>query len=117
LGYFRLQHKKATPAAEAFELSLVKKSASPEALYNLGLALSSAGNFDAAIDNFKKAAKLDPASKDCLQALEEAAIQKGDGVLALECHEKLVLAGAETPELSYNLGVLLQGSNEPEAAA
>ena len=117
LGYLHLERKNAASAVPAFEASLRKNGQWPEALYNLGLALRWTGNLEGAIDNFKKAIKIDPANREALQALEETAIHKGDGALALECHEKLVLAGAEIPELSYNLGVLLQGSNEVEAAA
>jgi tetratricopeptide (TPR) repeat protein len=60
---------------------------------------------------------LQPANPDALRALTAIAIERKDPTLALDLHQKSVSLGEPSPELSFNLGLLLETTGDEVRAA
>lgn len=90
---------------------------SAEALFQLGGVLYKLGEFERSQDLMMKAIHIKPSESAWIRELERIAVERGDALLALDCHEKLTEASLETPEMDYNLGVVMQSESELELAA
>ncbi|MEO7143323.1 MAG: tetratricopeptide repeat protein, partial [Bryobacteraceae bacterium] len=66
---------------------------------------------------FEKALALQPKSVDALRAAAMLAVEQKDAAVALDCQSRLAGLGALAPELSFNVGLLLQDKSQHEAAA
>ena len=89
----------------------------PEALFLSGIVLHQMGQSGPAQDAVLKALEFKPDETAWIESLERIAVDRDDALVALDCHEKLAESNIETPEMAYNLGVVLQKENEPELAA
>jgi len=88
-----------------------------EARLNLGLACWKFGDLDAAAATFRAVLAMNPKQADALRSLEAVAIEQKNVAEAREALQKLGALGAATPELTYNLGLLLQATGDHNAAA
>lgn len=107
-------------AAAAFAKCIELREDWPEALYEYGLVLRKLDRIDDAQEAILKAVHLKPEQTEWIQALERIAIERDDALVALDCHEKLTqdaTPDAESAEMAYNLGLVLQQESEPELAA
>lgn len=107
-------------AAAAFAKCIEIREDWPEALYEYGLVLRRLDRVDDAQEAILKAVHLKPEQTAWIQALERIAIERDDALVALDCHEKLTqdaTPDAESAEMAYNLGLVLQQESEPELAA
>jgi tetratricopeptide (TPR) repeat protein len=116
-GYWRLMDRDDVAAAEAFQQAAEKNPDQPESLFNLGLSLSRLDRLDEAQSSVQKAVQMDASHWEWFHALQDLAIRRGDAALAQEIQESLLSAQADHPDLSYNLGLLWQQEQNPEAAA
>jgi tetratricopeptide (TPR) repeat protein len=103
-------------AVQSLEKCLETRPAWPEALFQLGHALCELGQTERGQEQMLKAIALKP-EISWIEHLERLAIERNDSLVALECHERLAEADAETSEMAYNVGVVLQSENEAELAA
>lgn len=104
-------------ASAVLEHCLLLRKDWPEALFLSGIVLHQLGQSGPAQDAVLKALEFKPDETDWIESLERIAVERDDALVALDCHEKLAEASIETPEMAYNLGVVLQIDNEPELAA
>ncbi|BDC52701.1 hypothetical protein F183_A50160 [Bryobacterales bacterium F-183] len=106
-------------SASAFARCIEMRPEWPEALYEYSLILRKLDRIDEAQEALLQAVHLKPDQTVWIQALERIAIERDDALVALDCHEKLLqdAAEAETAEVAYNLGLVLQQESEPELAA
>ena len=117
LGYYRLVRDDAAGSVEPFRICVSTRSDWLEALINLGLAQWRSGDPQAAKSPFAQAVTRHPQSADALRAQAALAIELDDPELALDTDSKLEELGERTPELAYNIGILLQRLNLYEDAA
>jgi tetratricopeptide (TPR) repeat protein len=104
-------------ASAVLEHCLMLRKDWPEALFLSGIVLHQMGQSGPAQDAVLKALELKPDETSWIESLEQIAVERDDALVALDCHEKLADSNIETPEMAYNLGVVLQIENEPELAA
>jgi tetratricopeptide (TPR) repeat protein len=121
LGYMQLRQNKHAAAAASFELCVRHRADWPEALMNLGLAHWQSGNLPAATEAYRKvlalnAAHPNTAHVEALRALTAIAIDGGNANEARSLYQQFAAAGGHSPELAFNLGLLLQSSGDPGAA-
>jgi tetratricopeptide (TPR) repeat protein len=102
---------------DSFETCLQKKKDWLEALLNLGLACWKFEDLDTASDTFGRVLAIQPQNRDAIRALTAIAIERKNPKLALELHQKAQALGERSPELSYNLGLLLQATGDHASAA
>jgi tetratricopeptide (TPR) repeat protein len=72
---------------------------------------------DGAAQTFNRVLALHPQNADALRALTAIAIERKNPKLAWELHQKAKALGERSPELSFNLGLLLQSTGDEAAAA
>jgi len=117
LGYYRLLRGDYAGSIEPFRTCVSKRSDWLDALINLGLAQWRTGQLEAAKVTLVQAVARHPKSTDALRTLAAVIIDMGDYILALDIEKQLGELGQTMPELSYNIGILLQRSNLHEEAA
>ncbi len=117
LGCLWLNREDWVQAVEAFEACLKKRRDWPEAEINLGIAYWKFGDLETAEEHLNRGLAGQAGSLPALRALTQIAIENKDVPRARELHQKLTRANDRTPELAYNLGLLLQETGQPEEAA
>jgi tetratricopeptide (TPR) repeat protein len=117
LGYLQLQRGEYAGAVDSFEACLKKRKDWLEARLNLGLACWKFGDLEAAAATFRVVLGMNPKQTDALRSLAAVAIEQKNAAEARETVKKLDSLGAATPELTYNLGLLLQSAGDHNAAA
>jgi tetratricopeptide (TPR) repeat protein len=117
LGYLQLQRGEYAGAVDSFEACLKKRKDWLEARLNLGLACWKFGDLEAAAAAFRVVLAMNPKQVDALRSLAAVAIEQKNAGEAREAMQKLAALGASTPELNYNLGLLLQAAGDHNAAA
>jgi tetratricopeptide (TPR) repeat protein len=117
LGYLQLQRGEYAGAVDSFEACLKKRRDWLEARLNLGLACWKFGDLDAAAATFRVVLAINPKQAEALRSLAAVAIEQKNAAEAREAMQKLDALGAATPELNYNLGLLLQAAGDHSAAA
>ena len=117
LGYFRLVRGDNEGSVEPFRNCVSNRSDWLEALINLSLAQWRSGDLEASKATLVQALGKHPKSADALRTLAALSIDMEDYILALDIESKLEELGETLPELSYNIGILLDRSNLHEDAA
>jgi len=117
LGYMRLQRGDFAGSIEPLRNCVSNRPDWLEALIDLGLAQWRSGDLEAGKNSLTQAVTKHPKSADALRALGALAVDLGDYILALDLESKLDELGESAPELSFNIGVLLEKSNLYEEAA
>jgi len=117
LGYLQLQRGEYAGAVDSFEACLKKRRDWLEARLNLGLAYWKFGDLEAAAATFRAVLAINPKQADALRSLATVAIEQKNASEAREAIQKLDSLGAATPELTYNLGLLLQSTGDYNSAA
>ena len=106
------------PGAKArFEACLKKRRDWLEARLNLGLACWKFGDLEAAAATLRVVLAINPKQADALRSLAAVAIEQKNAGEARQAIQKLDSLGAATPELTYNLGLLLQSAGDHNSAA
>ena len=116
LGYARFQQQKWAAAAGSFEQCLESRRSWLEAMVYLGLAYWNLGDLSTARHRFDDALTQDPLFIPALRCRTALALAMGDLATAPELEAQLADLGRTLPEFCYNLGVLQQEANQPEAA-
>ena len=101
-----------------FESSqLLERFPNSVVLYNIAGA-SNAGlmQFDAAINNYKKALKINPDYPDAYNNMGNALKDKGDLEAAIESYKQALKIKPDYAEAYYNMGIALKGKGDLEAA-
>ena len=88
-----------------------------EALVNLGVASWKFEDLETAAATFRQVLTINPKHAEALRSLAAVTIQQKNSREARELVDKLAALGAPSPELSYNLGLLLQSTGDFNAAA
>jgi tetratricopeptide (TPR) repeat protein len=88
-----------------------------EALVNLGVASWKFGDLESAANAFRQVRSLNPKHPEALRYLAAVAIEQKNSSEAREIISKLGSLGPPSPELQYNLGLLLQSTGDYSAAA
>jgi tetratricopeptide (TPR) repeat protein len=117
LGYLRLKRGEFAGAVDCFEACLKQRKDWPEALLNLGVAFWKFEDLEGAVDAFRQVLAINPKNADALRYLAAVAIEQKNSSEAREIVGKLGSLGTPTPELQYNLGLLLQSTGDYGAAA
>jgi tetratricopeptide (TPR) repeat protein len=117
LAVLHLEAGRFQEGAAVLEHCLMLRNDWPEALFRLGTAFHRMGQPGPAQEAVLKALELKPDETAWIEYLEQIAVERNDALVALDCHERLAEASIESPEMAYNLGVVLQNENEPELAA
>jgi tetratricopeptide (TPR) repeat protein len=60
---------------------------------------------------------IEPGNTDAMLGLAAIAIERKEHAAGLALHRKLTALGGHSPEVSYNLGLLLQAAGQHSAAA
>jgi tetratricopeptide (TPR) repeat protein len=115
LGYLRLKRGEFAGAVDCFEACLKQRKDWPEALLNLGIASWKFGDLESAADAFRQVRSINPKHADALRYLAAVAIEQKNSSEAREIIGKL--GSPPSPELQYNLGLLLQSTGDYGAAA
>ena len=116
LGFLQLQRGEFASAVDSFEICLKKRRDWVEALLNLGLAFWKFEDLEGADQTFNRVLALQPGNTDALRALTAIAIERKNPKVAWELHQKAAALGGRSPELSFNLGLLLQSTGDEAAA-
>ncbi len=103
--------------AAALEQCLSIRKEWPDALFQLGAVLYRLGETERAQEVMMRALHMKPEESAWVEELGRIAVEHNDALLALDCQEKLSESQRETPEMDYNLGVVLQMESELELAA
>jgi tetratricopeptide (TPR) repeat protein len=114
LGYLRLKRGEFAGAVDCFEACLKQRKDWLEALVNLGVASWKFGDLESAASAFRQVRSGNPKHPDALRYLAAVAIEQKNSSEAREIIGKL---GPSSPELQYNLGLLLQSTGDYNAAA
>ena len=122
LGYMQLTQNKHAAAAASFETCVRHRPDWPDALMNLGLAHWKSGNLQAASEAYRNVLMLNAASPntahvEALRALTAIAIEGKNAGEAKSLYQQFAAAGGRAAEVAFNLGLLLQNSGDPGAAA
>lgn len=117
LGYLMLERSDYPGAIEALEKIATKPRARSEAQVNLAIAYWRSGQFDAAKTLLRKALKDRPDAVEFLQVLAVVAISETNLDDAVKWEARLAQLGQRMPELSYDVGVLLQEAGKYDDAA
>jgi tetratricopeptide (TPR) repeat protein len=89
----------------------------PEALLNLGIASWRFGDLESAANAFRQVLSMNRKHPDALRYLAAVAIEQKNSSEAREIIGTLGSLGPASPELQYNLGLLLQSTGDYSAAA
>jgi tetratricopeptide (TPR) repeat protein len=114
LGYLRLKRGEFAGAVDCFEACLKQRKDWPEALLNLGIASWKFGDLESAADAFRQIRSINPKHADAPRYLAAVAIEQKNSSEAREIIGKL--GSTPSPELQYNLGLLLQSTGDHSAA-
>jgi tetratricopeptide (TPR) repeat protein len=117
LGHLQLERGDFAAAAKSFELCLKKNGSWIEALVNLAAAKWSSGELEAAGEAYHRVLAIDPKHVEAQRALAAVLIQRKDAAAARKIYSELATAGNATPELAFNLGLLLQSGGDHAGAA
>lgn len=117
LGYLRLERGDPAGAIKALERIATKPRARSDAQTNLAIAYWRSGRMDAAKGLLEKALSDRPDSSEFLRVLAAIAVEESDCEEARKLESKLAQLGESLPDLSYNVGVLLQSANRYDEAA
>jgi len=117
LGYLRLKRGEFAGAVDSFEACLKQRKDWLEALLNLGIASWKFGDLEGAANVFRQVLAMNPKQPDTLRYLAAVTIEQKNVGEALEIIGRLASLGAPSPELQYNLGLLLQSTGDNQAAA
>jgi len=117
LGYLQFERAEYAAAAGSFELCLKKRQDWIDALLNLGLASRKGEDLETAERTFRRVLSLDLANSAAMSLLATVLVEQKKAGEALDWHRKLRALDQPVPELSYNLGLLLQFNGDHEAAA
>ena len=117
LGFFRLLRGDHKGSIEPLRNCVSNRPDWLEALIDLGIAQWKSGDLEAAKASLVQAVAKHPKSADALRTLAALSVDMGDYILALDIESKLEELGEGAPELSFNIGVLLEKSNLMEDAA
>ena len=104
------------PAAELLRQALQLKPDYADAHSNLGLALQSLGDLDAAIDSYNTALSLKPDYPEALNNLGTALHKQGDLIPALEALTSAISLRPNYPSAHYNRGIVLEEQGHVDAA-
>lgn len=115
LGALRFERGDFPGSVEAYRACLKGRKDSPAAQLNLGLALWKAEEFEEARQQLESVNG--SFAGEALRALALMSAEREDYPRALTCLKKLIEAGERTPEVYYNLGLVLQNLGRPEEAA
>jgi tetratricopeptide (TPR) repeat protein len=120
LGSAYLQQQKNKEARECFERALQLHASYPEtvpnAWNNLGILSARERNFDAAIEQFRRALEIDPEQSIALQNLGSAYRQKKDWAAAKQALERSLALNPEDAEANYSLGMVYAQQEDTERA-
>ncbi|MGI8408667.1 MAG: tetratricopeptide repeat protein, partial [Pyrinomonadaceae bacterium] len=108
------------PALSEFDLALQQGHKKPLDVYQIRWRLNFVKkDYDAALEDIKRGAALDPNNGDFLAARADIMLAKGDNKEAFEAYQKAVLKSPNNAELYYNLAKVNYnlGDNERQAAA
>jgi len=117
LGYLRLQRGEFAGAVGCFDACLQQRKYWPEALLNRGVASWKLNDGDGAAGAFRQVLSIHPKNLEASRYLAAVAIEQNNSSEAREMIGRLESAGAPSPELQYNLGLLLQSTGDFRAAA
>jgi tetratricopeptide (TPR) repeat protein len=115
LGYLQFQRAQYAAAVDSFEICLKKRQGWTDALLNLGLASWKCEDLETAASTFRRVLSLDPGNSAAMGCLATVLVDQKNSGEALGWYRKLKTQPA--PELSYNLGLLLQLAGDHAAAA
>lgn len=116
LGYLRLQHDDVPGAIEALEEIATRPQARSDALVNLAIAYWRSHRLAEAKALMASATKDHPNTIEFLRVLAVVAVDEGNCNDAAALEVKLDQLGEHMPELSYNVGVLLENAGRHDAA-
>jgi len=104
-------------AAVYFEQCIPLRPSWLEAHLNLAICQLQLNHLDAAQSSFQSALQIDPKHAGPVRGLASIALRTGRLEEALELHQHLAESGGATPEVFYNLGLLLQNAGRLRDAA
>jgi tetratricopeptide (TPR) repeat protein len=104
-------------AAVSFRQALAGEPLNPRISFDLGAALSAAGQHPGAVLAFEHAAGLDPANPEAWFQLGNAQYQSGDRRRAGQSYQRAMELRPDHAESHYNLGVVLMEERQTAPAA
>jgi tetratricopeptide (TPR) repeat protein len=120
LGSACLQQQKTNEARECFQRALQLRASYPGTVpnswNNLGILAAREGNFDLAIQYFRRALQIDPEHSIALRNLGSAYRQKKDWTQAESALERALALNPDDPEANYSLGMVYAQQNDTERA-
>jgi tetratricopeptide (TPR) repeat protein len=116
LGYLRLDRGDAAGAIDALENIATKPKARSDARVNLAVAYWREGRLESAKTLMQRALKEQPNAIEFLRVLAAVAVAESNADEAARLEAKLDQLGERIPELSYNVGVLLENARRHEDA-
>ena len=120
LGSAYLHQQKTNEARECFQRTLQVAPSYPGTLpnswNNLGILAAREGNFDLAIQHFRRALQIDPEHSIALRNLGSAYRQKKDWTQAKSVLEHAIALNPDDPEANYSLGMVYAQQNDTERA-
>jgi tetratricopeptide (TPR) repeat protein len=116
LGHLRLERGDTAGAIEALEKIATKPRARSDARVNLAIAYWRANRLDAARTLMQAALKEHPNAIEFLRVLAAVAVASSDADEAARLEARLDQLGERIPDLSYNVGVLLENARRHEDA-
>jgi tetratricopeptide (TPR) repeat protein len=120
LGSACLQQQKTNEARECFQRALQLRASYPGTVpnswNNLGILAAREGNFDLAIQYFRRALQIDPDHSIALRNLGSAYRQKKDWTQAESALERAIALNPDDPEANYSLGMVYAQQNDTERA-
>jgi tetratricopeptide (TPR) repeat protein len=115
LGGLRFERGDYAGSAEAFRSCLKARADWPAAQLNLGLALWKSNNREEARQRLESVNGA--FACEALRALASMATEHEEYPQALAYYKKLAESGEKTPDVYYNLGLILQNLGRPDEAA
>ncbi len=117
LGYLRLERGDYAGAIQNLERIASKPGAPSDARVNLATAYWKSGRLEPAKTVLEEGLKIRPNAVEFLRLLAAIAIGEKNAAEAAKLEGQLAQLGERAPELSYNVGVLLQEAEKYEEAA
>jgi tetratricopeptide (TPR) repeat protein len=99
-------------AMEGFERAGQSNPDWPEALVDIGVCYYRLGQSREAIESFRRALVLSPGNAFALSGMAAAAVMAGDAARAHDAYSVLRTAATPSPELAFNVGLILQKNGE-----
>ena len=104
-------------AYERYREALRLKPDYSEAHFNLGVALNSARQVDAALTHFREATRHNPTFAEAWYNLSDLLDRQGRSEAALDCLRRALHAAPDYADAMFNLALLLQRNNKHAEAA